>query len=413
MSEPARCKLYNSVSRYGYMTITKELQTDYIGPYPSNGAVRIPTLDDLFLGKIRFVSNTTEFLNAIDEFNFPNGDGARIILAPNTYTLTTTINLEDNIVIEGETKDAIINFTGLGNVFIISGVSSVQVKNLTLNHNATNGRGLFIQNSEFIRVENCTINIVGALAETIYITGSSYCNILNCELNNLSASGSFNLAIGSSNTFIKVINNTINQSSPTISESLTTQGSEHIITGNTINGGARGPYSSNRNTLITNNKINDASIAGIIVQQSGCLVSNNIISNSANGIEILNGGDVLCSKNIFIGSGSETGIHLQVNAQGNLFTSNNLQNLNVGISVDNSAGIVDNFFTKNNIKATTAIVNNLATPLELVNNVNQQRITIDGTLNPFNIDKDVEELIIEDVTTAGVVNYEPTRPIWC
>lgn len=406
MSEPNRCKLYNNVSRYGYMDIVGRLETDYIGPWPSGGYVKLPVFGEAFFGKIRFVSNITQLEAALTELNVVgNPEGARIILAPNTYVLSSTITLQTQIIFEGEDKENTIiqASTPLTNAIIANGINGIQIKNLTISLTSGVGVTLSFTNCERCRIDNAIINVSGTNARAILLTNGIDNRITNSQFNQLDATGLRLISISGGQSNI-IMNNVLTfAGTPASSTGIDSGGGNSIITNNIVNACNRGIFSNGVNSIIVGNMLNDQIASGITSQVDRNLIAGNTITNSGAGVELTGATNNVVSHNNVIGGGADGGIDMEAGSQSNLIVSNNLSNVDIGISVSAFANIIDNYYFRNLINANITSIDN-ASPnvLELKDNVNRLEVLADGSVNPITIPDDVEEFIITDILVGGV-----------
>lgn len=260
----------------------------------------------------------------------PPGSG-KLLLLEGLYTVSGSINLVSNMILEGMGAATIIKLRNNHNasVDVVAGssITNTTIQDLKIDGNKSNQtsgimRGVWL----FTGSANCTISglkVSNLRGDGIYINNSSGNTITENTCNGNSGNGIYISGISNYNT---ILGNTCSGNS-NIGINVNSIGNYNTIIGNTCSGNSAGISTSSSDSTITGNTCSGNSGDGIYINGSGNTITGNTLNgNSGTGIYIDSSGNYnnVQSNTVRRGSATPTyGIRVKNNT-GNLITNNDL-----------------------------------------------------------------------------------------
>lgn len=316
---------------------------------------------------VSFSKSGGQFTDLQAAINYVNTlNGGEVFIRRGTYSLAGTINLYDNITIEGEDRTTtVLNFNLSGTARIVNAGAGTGdncvISNLTIGSMSNTNPNLDFRNVNNITIKGVDLRFVGTTfgEECILFGTCQNVTVENCYFTN---SGPIQF---SNVTYGKIIDNTIGTTNP----------NEDAIV-----------LSTNCNFInISGNHIDTPTRAGI--DGSGTLnnvriVNNSIINANSSSLSAINldtGINCIIEANRLQGTGA-TGINMTSSANGCVITGNAVDGFTTGITVAGTrCSVVGNVCQGN-----TTSISLSATSSErcvVVGNIARNGITDSGTAN--------------------------------
>lgn len=355
-----------------------------------------------------------------------------VILTGSTYTITTQINVPDNIYVVGAGYSTYLDCTGWsGTVFMIDGTDNARFSNFRMKGNAggggtqyffhdnnnpsTNNKwdNLYLENSDthaiYLQdpasndnmITNCTIINNDVSAILVYGDRS------RVSLNIIGENG--DIGVYTQGDYTVIQNNILYSNNNGV---VTGAGDGTVISYNTINSGKRnfGIYIYNGDWYSVNgNVLNNNARTGIFIRNANyCTISNNTIKYSGNGyndITMRNGDHNIISNNVIHSAAgyAEKGIYIYDTSQDIIVANNNLIGHDTcGIGLDSTVTDIQMSFNH---------VDDETVPYEFASGATWSLIWMkDGNIAIGTIAVPTEKLVVNGNVTAAAFNI-PTKKI--